>query len=118
MGVRGVPGPLSLQLLGWHPCPSNDDGHQGHAADGEGPQGPVEEPASSHGQQGQGGGHAEGKGLQANVDQVSEDRKPVHQCIEDPRHEVEAHKHGHPAGSPQAPCLHGVALLFSFKHLL
>lgn len=40
------------------------------------------------------------------------------QGVEDARHEVEAHKHGHPAGGPQAPRLHGVALLFSLKHLL
>lgn len=53
MGVRWMPGPVSLQLFGWHPCPSNDDGHQGQAGNEEGPQGPIEEPASSHGQQGQ-----------------------------------------------------------------
>lgn len=40
------------------------------------------------------------------------------QGIEDPCHEVKTHKHGHPAGGPQAPCLHGVALSFSMKHLL
>lgn len=40
------------------------------------------------------------------------------QGIEDPRHEVEAHKHGHPAGGPQAPRLQGVTLLFSTEHLL
>lgn len=40
------------------------------------------------------------------------------QRIQDPRHEVETHKHGHPAGGPQAPRLQGVALLFSTKHLL
>lgn len=48
-----APGPVSLELFGWHPCPSNNDGHQGQAAKEEGPQGPVKEPASSHGQQGQ-----------------------------------------------------------------
>lgn len=40
------------------------------------------------------------------------------QGVEDPCHEVEAHKHGHPASCPQAPCLHGIALLFSTKHFL
>lgn len=40
------------------------------------------------------------------------------QGVEDPSHEVEAHKHGHPASRPQAPCFHGIALLFSTKHLL
>lgn len=53
MGVRWVPGPVSLQLFGWHPCPSNNDGHQGQTGDEEGPQGPVEEPAGSHSQQSQ-----------------------------------------------------------------
>lgn len=43
---------------------------------------------------------------------------PPTQSVEDPRHEVEAHKHGYPAGRPQAPRLHGVALLFPTKHLL
>ena len=43
---------------------------------------------------------------------------PPTQSVEDPRHEVEAHKHGYPASRPQAPRLHGVALLFSTKHLL
>lgn len=45
--------PVSLQLFGWHPCPSNDDGHQGQATDEEGPQGPIEEPTGSHSQQSQ-----------------------------------------------------------------
>lgn len=71
-------GPISLQLFGWHPCPSNDNGHQGQAANDKRPQRPIEEPAGGHGQQGQRGGHAEGKGLQADVDQVSEDGEPVH----------------------------------------
>lgn len=96
-------GPISLQLFGWHPCPSNDNGHQGQAANDKRPQRPIEEPAGGHGQQGQRGGHAEGKGLQADVDQVSEDGEPVHQGIEDPRHEVEAREHGHPASCPQPP---------------
>lgn len=43
---------------------------------------------------------------------------PLTQGVEDPSHEVEAHKHGHPASRPQAPRLHGIALLFSTKHLL
>lgn len=48
IGVRQMPGLPSLQLFGRHPCPDNEDGHQGQAADEERPPRPVEEPASGH----------------------------------------------------------------------